>query len=100
MPQENINFVSEFNKIAAQINETAIEKGWWKGDRNEGGMIMTTDVERLVMRCHDCKHPIHDDDDARVCINCGGRNRRIVNTNKSWLASQLELIARFKVFDA
>ncbi len=28
--------------------------------------------------CWDCKKPIHKyDDDAEVCIGCGGRNRRI-----------------------
>ena len=32
-------FVNEFNKIAEEINQTAIEKGWWKGERNEGEII-------------------------------------------------------------
>lgn len=28
--------------------------------------------------CADCKKPIHKlDDDAEVCIDCGGRNRRV-----------------------
>lgn len=33
------SFVYSFNEIADEINQTAIEKGWWKGDRNEGEMI-------------------------------------------------------------
>lgn len=28
-------------------------------------------------KCFDCRKPIHDDDDAMVCIQCGGMNRRI-----------------------
>jgi len=31
-----------------------------------------------ALRCYQCGHPINgNDDDARICINCGGRNRRI-----------------------
>lgn len=29
-------------------------------------------------RCFDCEHEIEGDDDAAVCIPCGGRNRRVV----------------------
>jgi hypothetical protein len=30
--------------------------------------------------CCQCIHPIHEEDDeACVCINCGGRNRRILS---------------------
>ena len=47
-------------------------------------------MKESIMRCHDCKHPIHKDDDARVCINCGGRNSRIASTNKSFLISKLK----------
>ena len=33
---------------------------------------------RLATRCADCFSPIYeDDDDVRVCIQCGGRNRRL-----------------------
>jgi len=32
-------FVESFNEVAAEINQTAIEKGWWKGERNEGELI-------------------------------------------------------------
>lgn len=35
------------------------------------------DLAEGPVRCPDCKEPIvADDDDARVCIRCGGRNRR------------------------
>jgi len=35
----NLSFVDGFNSIAEQVNKTAIEKGWWKVDRNEGEII-------------------------------------------------------------
>jgi len=34
-----IDFVTMFNIKAAEINQNAIEKGWWEGDRNDGEMI-------------------------------------------------------------
>lgn len=27
-------------------------------------------------KCYQCKQPVWDNDDARVCIDCGGRNLR------------------------
>jgi len=32
-------FVDAFNSLAGEINRNAIDKGWWKGDRNEGELI-------------------------------------------------------------
>lgn len=32
-------FAIEFNQLAHEINQTAIEKGWWKGERNDGELI-------------------------------------------------------------
>lgn len=29
--------------------------------------------------CYQCLHPIHWNDDADVCIDCGGMNRRLRN---------------------
>lgn len=29
------------------------------------------------LKCADCRKSINDDDEARVCIQCGGRNTRI-----------------------
>ena len=29
----------KFNSLAGEINRNAIDKGWWKGDRNEGELI-------------------------------------------------------------
>jgi hypothetical protein len=29
-------FAIEFDAVAQEVNQTAIEKGWWKGERNEG----------------------------------------------------------------
>ena len=34
-----IDFVTMFNIKAAEINQNAIDKGWWEGDRNDGEMI-------------------------------------------------------------
>ena len=34
---------------------------------------------RIVQRCYDCKrYIVAEDDDAHVCIECGGRNRLAV----------------------
>lgn len=35
----NQTFITAYNSKAAEINQTAIDKGWWKGDRNDGEMI-------------------------------------------------------------
>ena len=36
---------------------------------------------RIVQRCYDCKrYIVSEDDDAQVCIECGGRNRLAVVT--------------------
>lgn len=32
-------FAIEFDAVAQEVNQTAIEKGWWKGERNEGELI-------------------------------------------------------------
>lgn len=32
-------FENEFRAVAQEVNQLAIEKGWWKGDRNEGELI-------------------------------------------------------------
>lgn len=43
----------------------------------EQDFIPLEDLMANVAECPDCKEPIYaDDDDARVCIQCGGRNRR------------------------
>lgn len=34
------------------------------------------DNNRVFHFCADCRKPIEDNDDAGVCIECGGRNRR------------------------
>lgn len=33
------SFVDSYNEIAEDINETAKQKGWWKGDRNDGEIL-------------------------------------------------------------
>ena len=37
--QKFIDFITSFNEVAADVNRTAIEKGWWKGERNDGELI-------------------------------------------------------------
>lgn len=39
---------------------------------------------RIVSRdiCRECWHPIEWNDDAGVCIDCGGRNRRLRNESE------------------
>jgi NTP pyrophosphatase (non-canonical NTP hydrolase) len=32
-------FAIEFDAVAQEVNQMAIEKGWWKGERNEGELI-------------------------------------------------------------
>ena len=32
-------FAIEFDAVAKEVNNIAIEKGWWKGERNEGELI-------------------------------------------------------------
>ena len=34
-----MTFAVEFDAVAQEVNRTAIEKGWWKGERNEGELI-------------------------------------------------------------
>ena len=36
---EALNFARIFDHVAKEVNQTAIEKGWWKGERNEGELI-------------------------------------------------------------
>lgn len=33
------DFISAFNGAAEKVNEIAVSKGWWKGDRNEAELI-------------------------------------------------------------
>jgi len=38
--EEFVNlFVNSLNAVSKQIHDTAIEKGWWKADRNTGELI-------------------------------------------------------------
>ena len=32
-------FASEFNAVAQEVSNIAIDKGWWEGERNEGELI-------------------------------------------------------------
>jgi NTP pyrophosphatase (non-canonical NTP hydrolase) len=32
-------FIKSYNELAGYVNDMAIQKGWWKGDRNNGEMI-------------------------------------------------------------
>lgn len=33
------NFISEYNKVADSVHQTAVEKGWWDKERNDGEAI-------------------------------------------------------------
>ena len=33
------DFITAFNHNAIEVNRIAIEKGWWKGERNDGELI-------------------------------------------------------------
>lgn len=33
------NFICEFERMAESVHATAIEKGWWEGERNDGELI-------------------------------------------------------------
>ncbi len=39
LPTQSGDFIDSFNAVAAGVNQTAIEKGWWKGERNNGEII-------------------------------------------------------------
>lgn len=41
------------------------------------------DPRRRPFRCGGCERDMHRDDEAAVCIECGGRNRRI-DPRPSW----------------
>ena len=34
-----MDFITEFNKLAQDIYQTAKDKGWWDNERNDGEMI-------------------------------------------------------------
>lgn len=36
---QQYGFVSLFNAFAADVHQTAVEKGWWDQERNDGEMI-------------------------------------------------------------
>ena len=43
----------------------------------ESDFIPLDDLLARLAECADCREPIYaDDDDAGVCIKCGGMNRR------------------------
>ena len=46
--------------------------------RPPGGLHYSVEHDqRITAKCADCKKPIiRHDDEALVCINCGGRNRQ------------------------
>jgi hypothetical protein len=49
--------------------------GYHQFTRKCDGMCDTCDCHlALRLRCFDCKRPIETNDDANVCIECGGRN--------------------------
>ena len=73
--------MSEFREIGEYVRSLPWHmrlRIWWAGlwlkhDLRTGKLKITNHVI-----CFDCLHPINPhDDDACVCINCGGRNRRL-----------------------
>jgi NTP pyrophosphatase (non-canonical NTP hydrolase) len=40
-----MTFAEAFNATAAAVHATAVEKGWWEGDRNEGELIALMHAE-------------------------------------------------------
>ena len=34
-----MSFVQSFNEVAQAVHDTAVSKGWWEGERNEGELI-------------------------------------------------------------
>ena len=39
MTDKHNAFVASFNDIATSVHETAVSKGWWEGERNDGELI-------------------------------------------------------------
>jgi NTP pyrophosphatase (non-canonical NTP hydrolase) len=34
-----MTFVAEFDSLSNEIHSTAVDKGWWEGDRNKGELL-------------------------------------------------------------
>lgn len=39
MSEREIGFIDAWNDCSASVRETAVEKGWWDGGRNDGELI-------------------------------------------------------------
>ena len=39
MNDREVGFIDAWNDCAASVHDTALEKGWWYGDRNDGELI-------------------------------------------------------------
>lgn len=39
MKENQIEFIKSFNNISMDVHQTAIDKGWWAADRNNGEVI-------------------------------------------------------------
>ena len=43
---------------------------------------ITRELITKKYRCYDCNREIHRNDDAEVCIECGGMNRLVAESHK------------------
>lgn len=48
-------FIDTFNELSGTVNQIANEKGWWKGERNEGETLMLI-VTELAEACEWLRH--------------------------------------------
>ncbi len=39
VPEEHKSFVQFYNAVADEVHNTAVEKGWWEGERNNGELL-------------------------------------------------------------
>lgn len=39
IPEEHKAFVKFYNAVATEVHDTAVEKGWWEGERNNGELL-------------------------------------------------------------
>lgn len=59
--QDALGFVTEFNRLAGQVHQIAVDHGWWDEPRNDGEILMLM-VTELAEACEALRHGNPPDD--------------------------------------